>query len=283
MVMISLLSDRYTAHTVEFLNCEASKSERPDSKLKTLCAALKHFFKAVGTGVDWDQVDTFVKALVKLGTTRPAGRTPVMPIQAFLSMFASWGSNEQLSTGRLRQKAVTLLALAAMCRPSDLSPIGGTMNRGQIKFHSSGMTVLFFGIKNDADRHGFEVQVDRVENVVICPVACMQAYLKRTENLVVGDKSPVFISLVQPFKGVNAQTIASILRESIKDAGLPDTFTARSFRPTGATAAVVGGVDPHTARSLGRWKSEQVFFERYLYPISQSSISERMFSAKLPK
>ncbi|KAK3700167.1 hypothetical protein RRG08_047590 [Elysia crispata] len=100
-----------------------------------------------------------------------------------------------------------------------------------------------------------------------------------------GDTQHVFVSLTNPNKPVIAGTIAEILRSSIKDAGLGSDYSSRSFRPTGATAAVLGGVDPHTAGNtctcIGRWKSEEVFFKRYLHPLSAQSTTQRIFSVKL--
>jgi hypothetical protein len=51
-------------------------------------------------------------------------RSSAMPIQPFVSMFESWESNEFLPLKRLRLKAITLLALSVMGRPSDLAPKG---------------------------------------------------------------------------------------------------------------------------------------------------------------
>ncbi|GFN91423.1 reverse transcriptase/ribonuclease h/methyltransferase [Plakobranchus ocellatus] len=229
------------------------------------------------------KIDTFVKALIKADTKRPAGRTKVMPTNNFVKLFKNWGANENLSLRRLRQKAVTLLALTAMCRPSDLAPRVGFM-RDQIHFNDDGsMTVLFYGIKNDTDRHGFEVRIGRSECVLTDPVLCLKDYIRRTnQNITESQKQPVFITLLPPFKALSAQSVGTILRQSIADAGLDESFTPRSYRPTGATEAVVGGVEPYVARSLGRWKSEEVFASRYVYPLSTKSATDSILNAQLP-
>ncbi|GFN95918.1 reverse transcriptase/ribonuclease h/methyltransferase [Plakobranchus ocellatus] len=229
------------------------------------------------------KIDTFVKALIKADTKRPAGRTKVMPTNNFVKLFKNWGANENLSLRRLRQKAVTLLALTAMCRPSDLAPRTGFM-RDQIRFNDDGsMTVLFYGIKNDTDRHGFEVRIGRSECALTDPVLCLKDYIRRTnQNITARQNKPVFITLLPPFKALSAQSVGTILRQSIADAGLDESFTPRCFRPTGATAAVVGGVEPPVARSLGRWKSEEVFASRYVYPLSTKSATDSILDAQLP-
>ena len=50
-----------------------------------------------------------------------------------------------------------------MCRPSDIAPNVG-FYRDQIEFTADGkMKVIFFGIKNDAGRHGMEFKIDPAE------------------------------------------------------------------------------------------------------------------------
>ena len=62
-------------------------------------------------------------------------------------MFKAWGNNDNLGLKRLRQKAITLFALSAMCGPSDIAPKVG-FYRDQIEFTADGkMKVTFFGIK----------------------------------------------------------------------------------------------------------------------------------------
>ena len=37
-------------------------------------------------------------------------------------------------------------------------------------------------------------------------------------------------------------------------------FSAKSFRPTGATSAIEQRVNPEVIRKVGRWKNSEVFF-----------------------
>ena len=115
---------------------------------------------------------------------------------------------------RLRQKAVTLLTLTAMCRPSDLAPRVGFM-RDQIHFNDDGsMTVLFYGIKNDTDRHGFEVRIGRSECALTDPVLCLKDYIRCThQNITERQKTasfhyftPTFQSPFRPISGRYTKT-----------------------------------------------------------------------------
>ena len=47
-----------------------------------------------------------------------------MPIQPLVDKFETMGDNSKLPMKQLRMKAVTLLALTTMTRPSDLAPKG---------------------------------------------------------------------------------------------------------------------------------------------------------------
>ncbi|GFO46781.1 hypothetical protein PoB_007328600 [Plakobranchus ocellatus] len=56
---------------------------------------------------------------------------------------------------RPRQKAMTFLALTALCRPSDIAP-QTIFRRSQISQKpDSSLTLRFFGIKNDSQRQRF--------------------------------------------------------------------------------------------------------------------------------
>ena len=114
-------------------------------------------------------------ALVKRCTTRAKGRTPIMPLRPIVGLIESWGPNEGLGISKLRQKTLALLALCAMCRPSDLK-----MKRRDVVFNADGSaTLTFFSIKNDRDRTGFEVRLSPATNVLTDPIACLKEYLSR--------------------------------------------------------------------------------------------------------
>lgn len=148
--------------------------------LRSVSAALKHYFTAYSLYAPLDTyIPRLLTGLVKLETSRPRQRTKVMPIQPFIQMFLNWGENEQLSIPQLRTKAVTMLAISALCRPSDLAPSIG-FRRSQVTFSSEGMVIVFFGIKNDTHREGFEVKVKSSTEVVTDPVSALKSYLDRT-------------------------------------------------------------------------------------------------------
>lgn len=269
-----------SAIIAEFLTQKSKESERPESMLRGIMAALTNYYGISGRVNPISQeIKNLVKALIKVDTVRQAGRTKIMPIEPFKQLFASWGDNEYLSVAQLRQKSITLLAIACMARPSDFAPRVGFF-RDQVIFHEEGSaTISFFGVKNDADRDGFEVRIEGTELSSTDPVKCLKVYFNKTahvfSNATNTNRIPVFLSLRPPFQGINAQTVAQVLNSSIIDAGLnPQHFSAKCFRPSAATAAIVTGCDPNSTRVRGRWKNDKVFFSNYVYPVSEKNISE---------
>ena len=107
---------------INFLLYKAKGSDRPDSLLRTIVSALKHFC-SVNFG-DYNPFDSYVNrlllALVKTETKRPLQRIKIMPVEPFVNLFKSWENKEILSFKKLRQKTIALIALTALRRPSDL-------------------------------------------------------------------------------------------------------------------------------------------------------------------
>ena len=83
-----------------------------------------------------------MKALIIVNTLCLKGRTKILPIQLFMSMFTKWGHNDLLTRSQLRQKTITLLTFAAMCCPSDIAPKIG-FNRKQIELKEDGDSILW--------------------------------------------------------------------------------------------------------------------------------------------
>ena len=267
----------------EFLFEQAKTSERPESKLKTAVSALKHLCASININIRIEIVDNFVKALIKSETTKPKGRTPIIPLQEITCLFKSWQNNENLPIEKLRQKAITLFVIGGMCRCSDISPKVGFF-RDQINFNNDGsMTVQLFGIKNDSSKTGFEIRISGSKDKTIDPVVCLKHYFLRTESCLFGHvKKPVFISLKSPYQGLTAATVTNILSTTLTHAGIKDKYSVRSFRASAITAAVIGGADAQSVRVQARIKTQSVFFDNYKYPITHDSMTDQVFKGEFP-
>lgn len=274
----------------EFLYLLSTESQRPSSILHTATAALGHVYKIQGLTniVDTYEIKMLITALIKSGTTLPMKRSKVMPIGNFHDLFLSWDDNDRLDIKSLRLKAITLLALTAMLRPSDIAPKACTVDENgvnrvvfavdQVAFSDQDAKIKFFGIKNDAKRTGFEVVLPRGSNSKLDPVQALQDYIDRTDSCRPPDKA-LFLTLRPPFKALEASSVAKILDESISLAGLGGQgFSAKSFRPTGATSAIEKGINPEIVRKVGRWKDAEVFFAHYVHARTPDNFTDEVIS-----
>ena len=76
--------------------------------------------------------------------------------------------------------------------------------------------------------------------------------------------------------GLTIQAISNIPKNStsltkLQPDSFTDSFTAKNFRPTAARAAIVSVCDHNTVSIKGRWKTESVFLNHYVYPVSKPS------------
>ena len=278
--------------------CEvADASDRPESVLRTVSAALSLLFEALGktSPAAHPEIKRLVTALIKTGTVKPMKRTRPMPVEAFVKYFRELGPDCKLSLKDLRRKTVTLLALVFMARPSDLAPKGVVFNSktlsvektmlstSDIQFNEDGsLSVTFWGIKNDSKRQGFEVTIHPNKNDNLSdPIKRLRLYIERTQEFRPKETNPLFITLKPPYHAISSDTIGNILEEAISAAGLSSLgYTAKSFRPTAATMAVQTGMLPETAMQLGRWKTKEVFFNHYVYPKVPDTYTGNLFDVK---
>jgi hypothetical protein len=237
------------------------------------------------------EIKLLVTSLVKSGITKPRQHTSAMPVENFSNLFLSWGENSCLTLKNLRAKTIALLLLSVMLRPSDIAPRSVVYDpiskkvsnvlftTDQLKFHENGsLTITLFGIKNDTSRSGFDVHVAPHSEPLLCPVKCLQDYVSVTQSLRDPVKKPVFMSLTRPFEALKADAVASVLRSVIDDAGLDlKVFSAKYFRPTGATVLIESGHDPELVRSVGRWKCSSVFYDHYVHRKTPVSVTESVW------
>ena len=279
-----------SAVVAEFLCHTADQVLKPNSYLKSVTAAMS----AMYTGLGWNnpastsEVVVLKKALIKAGTKAPRQQSTVMPIKPFRDLFYSWGENEALSIKNLRLKAIALLSLTIMLRPSDIAPKAQTYDpitkmiskvtftTDSVHFETDGSAkITLMGIKNDLQRTGFVVKVPAHSDMILDPVSTLKCYIRRTEQQRPTNENPVFLTLNPPFRAISATTVASVLESAIKQAQLdPKFFSAKSFRPTGATVAIETGCNPDIVMKMGRWKTPSVFYDHYVHANTPASFTD---------
>lgn len=275
-----------------FLCDITDSSDRPRSQLASVSASLGCLYDGLGLPNIMADADIrkLVVALVKSGTSQPRQRSAVLPIQPFHDLFLRWPDNELLSIKDLRLKCITLLAFVTMLRPSDIAPRAQvfhpildtvenvTFNVSQLDFHDDGsLSIMFHGIKNDYLRDGYSIHVPASSQVKLDPVRALRVYVAKTAEHRAG-QGPVFLTLARPFKALSSSSISKVLQSAISLAGLPASYTAKCFRPSGATYAIESGLNPDSVRKIGRWKSQPVFEEHYVHAKPCSSFTDKVLN-----
>jgi len=258
--------------------------------LKNTSAALGHLYDALAIPNPMCQVEIshLKSAIIKSGTTRAMSRSKTIPIQPFMNLFRSLPGNQDLDVELLRLKCISLLALCAMLRPSDIAPKAVIyqhdnsiqnvhLNVSDIVFVQDSMTITFHGIKNDAHRRGFIVTVPMATEGKLCPVLALRSYIDRTAVYRKGPEGPVFLTLQKPFRAITASTVSVILTQALKMAGLTG-YLPKDFRPTGATAAVDAGFPDQSVMKVGRWKNQEVFREHYVHSKVPRDLTDKIIS-----
>lgn len=279
-------------HEVAELICFlAENSTRPQSCVNIFLAAIKQVFRASDMKDITDNfaIKRLVTAVTKSQTERPMKRSAVLPVGQLLDTIKLWGVNSSMPIKFLRIKTISLLAISLMLRPSDIAPNatffeGDSLEEQKIVFSTdmvvfkeSIMEVTLFGTKNDLDRKGFVVTLPAHSDVTVCPIASLKCYIERTSHLRRGNA--VFLSLKAPYGPLSSASVAKDLQACLDMAGLKNSgFSAKSFRPTGATVAIEKGNDPKTVQSVGRWKSSEVFYNHYVHSRTPESFTSAVLS-----
>jgi len=252
-----------TAAVAHFFREISSKVERPGPTLITASAAIAGMYKgSMHHDPTKSQLLTMLKqAIVNTGTKRPRKNTPVFPIEKLTDYITGLGPNQSLDTKTLRAKAICLLALVGLYRPSDLELI--TLD--QLTFTEFSVSITNFGGKTDKDMAGLPTTITRATDPFLCPASTLRDYIDRTaETRARIPKKPVFLYLdSKKAEPLGSQRISKIMTLTLQAAGIDDT-TAKSFRKTGASVAINKGADPDLVMKLGRWKTVEVFYKHYV-------------------
>ena len=144
-----------------------------------------------------------------------------------------------------------------------------------------GWTYYSMEIKTTYDRDGFKVHLPAAseEFAQVDPIQCLKDYMSVTQDIrqSIPDR-PVILTLNRPYKAVDSSTISTILSRAIAAAGLPTKeYSAKSFRPTGATCAIDIGINPDIARHIGRWRCAQTFEKHYVHARIPSDYLDNIF------
>ena len=280
-----------TGDLAEYICHLAETASRPQSVVNTFLSALKQVFRAKGLPdiSENHTIKRLVTAVTKSQTEKAMTRSTVLPVKTIVESIRLWGENDSLSIKQLRIKTISLLAIAMMLRLSDVAPNATFFDKeskdekkiifstDMLVFKDNGVEVTLFGTKNDLARKGFVVFLPEHSDKAIDPVHTLQVYLDRTARF--RRNNAVFISVNAPFGALSSSAVAKDLQDCIDLCGLKGAgFTAKSFRPTGATVAIEKGNDPKMVQTIGRWKSTEVFYDHYVHCKTSKDFTSKILS-----
>ena len=91
----------------------------------------------------------------------------------------------------------------------------------------------------------------------------------------------MFLTLTKPYRALDASTVASSMNEVIQLAGLhKHGYSAKCFRPTGATVTIPKEKDPAGVTPTGRWKTQSVFSNHYVHAKTSASYTEGILNSE---
>ena len=172
-------------------------------------------------------------------------------------------------------KATYTIAFFAFLRVSEFtvkSKAGNNawvLQRNDVSFQHSHMTIVLRHAKNNQYNNPTHIQISRLHQQEVCPVLCMQSYLKAVNHR----NGPLF----KHFDGsvLTRFQFQAVLKKCLMFCGLdPGRYKSHSFRIGAASTCAASGVSLQTIKQWGRWKSEAV--KGYVRPVN--SIMTQKFS-----
>ena len=142
----------------------------------------------------------------------------------------------------------------------------------------NGDTVFQFDSKHKTSKQGKKLPQSEFyefkEDPHLCPVACLNAYLDRSDKWRSknGDgntiPSQLLLSHTKPHEEVTKSTIARWLKETLSLAGVDiDTYKAHSTRAAASSKAKSMGLPIEEVIAKGNWSNKSMFEKFYHKPI----------------
>ncbi|CAG2247462.1 unnamed protein product [Mytilus edulis] len=190
--------------------------------------------------------------------------------------------NPDLDLKTLTKKLTILLAIAAPKRSSEIARLDirfMQINNEGAKFQLPGLS------KTQSDCNSKEIFYPKFEdNLKLCVVDCLQAYLKRSVDFREVDMSkpnPLLRTLVKPHKGASSNTIANWIKDIMKLAGIDTAkFKAHSTRGSSTSKAKGQGVSISEILKIADWSNALTFKKFYFRPLQEDSSNDQ-FSKKV--
>ena len=202
-------------------------------------------------------------------------------VSQVLTYIKSLGNNEGLSLKLLSLKLVTLLALTAPDRSSDLA-------KKDLRFrvyYPEGVSFRLPGLSKtskpgDSPKSSFHASFE--EDKDLCPVSCLKCYETNTKEFRSTDinQNKLFLSYISPHNPVTSSTLARWIKNMLQLAGI-DTgiFSAHSIRGASTSEALRQVISITEILGMADWSQESTFSKFYYRPQFNASPGRAILSA----
>ena len=160
------------------------------------------------------------------------------------------------SVGGLRDRLIILLRIVCLHRSVDLSRVLRTISvfedRPFLLVRRKGWTM-----------YRWEEIPQVPERPEICPWTVLRRYVAATA-LLVPKGSPLFISVVPPYKALSANTLGSLTKKILHKFGVAPEWGPHSTRGAGVQMFKNAGLSSEVVCQIGQWKDIKSFTSHYL-------------------
>lgn len=168
------------------------------------------------------------------------------------------------SLKQLSLKLALLLALTSGQRVQTLSALNldfTCRDKSRFTFHiNKVLKTSRPGVHHSVQFNKFDLEPK------LCPFRNILCYIDRTEDI--RSDSFLFISYVRPFKPISAQSLSRWISLGLREAGVPDTFSAHSVRHASSSHADMRRVPMDSILRTVGWSKEKTFATFYRKDIS---------------
>ncbi len=296
------------ATMADYLEDKTKSLSQPGSTIKILHMATNNLASALNirSPMDDPAIAKLCNTIVEQRTARPMISCASLDPRVISDFWRDQPDNTDLTPADLRAKTLSLLCITKFLRPNDAAKL----NRNLMHWNEdqSKCTFVEWGYKNNKALQGNAGFVPTHSNPKVCPLFALRDYLLRTraretrirETLLQEYKQqnadisknrcrpfapfvPLFLDLDRD-KGLAAHTCSRILKDVIKRAGAdPDIFTAGSFCHGSADAVLAGRMKPEHVCEIGKWGSQQVFFQHYTATRVPKDYAEQLLGCQSPE
>jgi site-specific recombinase XerD len=249
-------------------------TDRPEPTIKTACAALSSINIRGDIPIDDPLLARLKKGIIDARTSRPMKQGVLFDIQILLDFLKN--KFEPTEIKEIRDKAMVLLALVTMARPSDITHL-------QLQHFSLVNGILridLFGIKNDYNKRSIRKTISPCNDLSICPIRALTTWIgtAKQQNLLQDQNSFVFMKLNKKRGPLCSQTVSNIFKKFIIMAGGPKECTGKSIRTSSATHAAKMGLSPLQIMSMGGWKDLFVMAHHYIQQLNFKDSTNILFN-----